>query len=114
MIKAPGHRIVLRPDPIEKDPAIERAKQLGIVFHEQAKEDELRERAGVDKGIVVDVGSTAFRDFGGDPWCAVGDHIAYARHAGKWVKDPDTEEALLIINDEDVVCVLVKTKEEDA
>ena len=35
-----------------------------------------------------------------------GDQIFYAKYAGKWVKDPDTNEELLIINDTDVCGVL--------
>lgn len=113
MLKAPGFRLIIKPDEVEEDSVTKSARAMGIQFIEK-DEDKLRERAGVDKGIVIDVGQTAFVAYGGDPWCAVGDHIAYARHAGKWVKDPDTEEALLIINDEDVVCILIKTLEKDA
>jgi co-chaperonin GroES (HSP10) len=36
------------------------------------------------------------------PWIKVGDHIYYARYAGKRVLTPDTKEELLYLNDEDV------------
>ena len=111
MIIPAGHRILVRPDKIEDvDPAYARAKQAGIHLIE---DHQTRERAGVDKGTVLAIGSTAFRDFGGDAWCSEGDHIAYARHAGKWVKDPDTDEDVLILNDEDVCCIIKQTKKED-
>lgn len=112
MINAPGHRLLIRPDnPEEVDPVYKQAKAAGIKLLD-THEDRLRERAGVDKGVVLQVGPTAFRDFGGEPWCQAGDYIAYARHAGKWVEDPDSGEALLIINDEDVVCTIIQTQKE--
>lgn len=111
MIIPAGHRVLVRPDKLEDtDPTLKRAKQAGIHLLED-REDMIRERAGVDKGVVLSIGSTAFRDFGGDAWCGVGDYIAYARHAGKWVKDPDTDEDVLVINDEDVICIIKKTSE---
>lgn len=86
----------------EHDPVFAKAKAAGLTL---LKQTEVMERSGVDTGTVVAVGSTAFRDFGGEAWCAVGDLIAYARHAGKHVTDPFTKEEFLILNDEDVVCV---------
>lgn len=112
MIIPAGHRILVRPDKIEDvDPAFKRAKQAGIQLLED-HEERIRERAGVDKGTVLAIGSTAFRDFGGEAWCSPNDYIAYARHAGKWVKDPDTDEDVLILNDEDVVCIIKSTKKD--
>lgn len=112
MIIAPGYRLLIQPDTIEDvDPVYKKAKAAGIYVDEN-HEDHLRERAGIDKGTVLAVGPTAFREYGGEPWCAVGDHVAYAKHAGKWIIDPDTDKHVLIINDEDVVCVIKKTKEE--
>jgi len=114
MIKPAGHRVLVRPDKLEDiDPTFKRAKDAGIALLED-REEMIRDRAGVDKGIVLDFGITAFRDFGGERWCEVGDYIAYAKHAGKWVKDPDTDEDVLILNDEDVVCIIKQTKEKVA
>ena len=99
MIEPLGHRLLIRPD---VDEVAKRATAAGFVLADH--EDRKREQAGMDKGTVLSLGSTAFKDFGSQPWCNAGDYIAYARHAGKWVKDPETGEDLLIINDEDVVC----------
>lgn len=114
-IEALGHRLTIRPDPIKNSEAAEtkkKAEGLGLVIPDKIK-DELesqatRDRASVDQGIVLTIGKTAFRDFGGEPWCQVGDYVAYARHAGKFVKDPDTDEDILVINDEDVICKITK------
>jgi co-chaperonin GroES (HSP10) len=115
MIEALGHRLTVRPDkPIDSE--AEKTKKLaekaGFVLPDKVAEDldneHLRVQASVDQGYVLTIGKTAFRDFGGDAWCDVGDYVAYARHAGKWVKDPDTDENILVINDEDVICRITK------
>lgn len=119
-IEAIGIRLTIRPDKV-KDSEAEKTKKLaenaGLVLPDTVADDltneATREQASVDQGIVLGIGPVAFRDYGGEPWCKVGDHIAYARHAGKWVKDPDTDENILIINDEDVVCLITKKVAKD-
>lgn len=119
-IEALGHRLTVQPDKV-KDSEAEKTKQLaekaGFVLPEKVKDDldseHTRERASVDQGIVLTIGKTAFRDFGGEPWCNVGDYIAYARHAGKFVKDPDTGEDILVINDEDCIAKITKVMNDE-
>lgn len=119
-IEALGHRLTVRPDKV-KDSDAEKTKkkadELGLVLVDSLKDElesqALRDRASVDQGVVLTIGATAFRDFGGEPWCNVGDYIAYARHAGKFVKDPDTGEDILVINDEDVICKITKEKTDE-
>jgi co-chaperonin GroES (HSP10) len=115
-IEALGHRLTIRPDfkvkDLEAEKTKKKAESLGLVIPDQYQ-DELeaqinRERASVDQGVVLTIGKTAFRDFGGEPWCDVGDYVAYARHAGKFVKDPDTDEDILVLNDEDIICKITK------
>jgi co-chaperonin GroES (HSP10) len=114
-IEALGHRLTVRPDKV-KDSEAEKTKQkaneLGLVipdkFKDEIESQATRDRASVDQGIVLTIGATAFRDFGGEPWCNVGDYIAYARHAGKFVKDPDSGEDILVINDEDCIAKITK------
>jgi co-chaperonin GroES (HSP10) len=118
-IEALGFRLIIRPDKVQ-DSEAEKTKKLaeksGILLHEQTKENlenELtRAQASIDQGVVLSVGPTAF---GGDiqKWCDVGDYVAYARHAGRWVKDPDTDENVLAINDEDVICRITKKAAKD-
>ena len=101
-----GHRVLVRPDKVEEtDETYSRAKAAGIALLER---DLRLDQISVDKGIVIDLGATAFKDFGGDPWCAIGDTVAYARHGGKLVKDPSTGEQFLLLNDEDIICKVVK------
>jgi co-chaperonin GroES (HSP10) len=101
-IKAVGFRVVVKPDPVK-----EKTKG-GIIL----ATDEKLERAAISVGTVVEVGPIAFMAFKPyeGPWCQVGDKIAYAKYAGKWVADPefpdDASKELLVMNDEDVVCRL--------
>lgn len=111
-IEALGYRLTVRPDAVidsEAEKTKLLAEKAGFVLPDKVKGDLesefTRERASVDQGVVLTIGSTAFN---GDPWCKVGDKIAYARHAGKFVKDPDTDEDILVINDDDVVCKITK------
>ncbi len=101
-----GHRIVVKPNKIEDvDDTFKSARSAGIFIPELELK---KEQISVDKGTVLAIGDTAFKDFGGEPWVEVGDLIAYARHGGKLVKDPSTDEYLLLLNDEDVICKVVK------
>lgn len=106
MIEAIIHRVVIKPDSLEEsDPMYASAKKAGI--HIPNLEESKRERAGVDRGVVVQIGPTAFDAFNGTGAIQVGDYVAYARYAGKWVKDFDEVE-YIIVNDEDVICKLIK------
>lgn len=111
-IEALGYRLTVRPDAVvdsEAEKTKQRAENAGFVLPDRVKGDLesefTRERAAVDQGVVLTIGSTAFS---GTPWCKVGDKIAYARHAGKFIKDPDTDEDVLAINDDDVICKITK------
>lgn len=109
-IEALGFRLTIRPDKVTDSKAEETkklAEKAGFVLPDAVAEDldaeYTRAQASVDQGIVLSIGPTAF---GGDSqkWCDVGDYVAYARHAGKWVKDPETDENILVLNDEDIIC----------
>jgi co-chaperonin GroES (HSP10) len=101
-----GHRILVRPHKLEDiDTAFKTAKAAGIYIQETT---EKLQQTAVDKGIILAVGESAFKDFNTEPWAHVGDLVAYARYGGKIIKDPDTDEDLLILNDEDLICKIVK------
>lgn len=68
--------------------------------------DEGKERKAVEYGTVVQVGPTAFKDYGRDPSILKeGDRISLNRYSGKGVVDADKQE-YVIINDVDVLCVI--------
>jgi len=97
------HRILVKQDKLEEtDKTYVKATALGLVLPEH--EDMKRAQASVDKGKVVAIGDTAFRDFGTTSPIEIGDYVAYARFAGKRIEDPFTGEDFVALNDEDIVC----------
>ena len=107
------HRVLVQRDKQEDTPAVKTKKEmerLGLQAPQsvldEIEKQALRENASMDKGTVVALGSTAFKDYGIESPIKVGDHIAFARFGGKEVVDPDTQETLLVLNDEDCVCIL--------
>jgi co-chaperonin GroES (HSP10) len=98
MIKAVGFRVIVRPRPVEE-------VRNGIIL---AVDKGMEERAQV-LGTIVDIGedfASAFAPKSPFWGLSVGDNVFYAKYAGKWVTDPDTQEQLLIMNDEDIVAVV--------
>ena len=68
--------------------------------------DEKKERKAVEYGTVVQVGPTAFIDYGRSPDIVkVGDRISLNRYAGKSIVDVDEQEYVLV-NDQDVLCII--------
>jgi co-chaperonin GroES (HSP10) len=109
-----GHRILLKRDRIENlDPRFQSAIKAGLAIPSD-HEDMLRRQAGIDRGEVIQVGPNAFMEFnraaGVDHylWCKPGDTIIFAKYAGKPIVDPnDPSKEYIVINDEDVVCLIV-------
>jgi len=90
------HRILIKPEKVEN------VSKGGILL----AIDEKREQAAAEKGTVVLIGSTAFKDFGGDPnIISVGDKVYFAKYAGKTVEEEDGTEYILL-NDEDIIGVI--------
>lgn len=99
------HRIIVKQHKLEdtnKD--YRRAAAAGIIIPEH--EDKIRAQAGVDKGTVISMGPTAFRDFNTEAPIKVGDTVAFARFSGKVIADPKDDEEYVALNDEDIVAVL--------
>jgi co-chaperonin GroES (HSP10) len=99
------HRIIVKQHKLEEvDQTLKRARAAGIVIADHA--DTKRAQAGVDKGVVVAIGPTAYRDFQTDVPIKVGDTVAFAKFSGKVIEDPETSEEYVALNDEDVVAIL--------
>lgn len=68
--------------------------------------DEKKERKAVEYGTVVQVGPTAFKDYGREPSILKGgDRVSLNRYSGKSVVDSNKEE-YVIVNDVDILCVI--------
>lgn len=104
MINPLTHRVLVKPyDIFEKDANYAAAKRLGMEIVGDGKE---REQRSVDKGVVVAFGPTAFVDMNTPNPLKVGDEIVWARHAGKEITDPETDQKYVCINDDDVIAIL--------
>lgn len=93
-VHAIGHRVVVKPDPIEE------YSEGGIAI----VSDKNRELAAQTFGTVEEIGPQAFAEFGdGSPWVEVGDRVIYAKYAGMTVREPDSEQEYVVLNDSDLV-----------
>lgn len=101
-IEVIGFRILVKPDNIMESKKY-KTDIPGFVVAGQEKE---REQQAVDKGVVVQLGAAAFDDYKFENPLTVGDHIVFAKFAGKEVVDPETDEKFVVILDEDVVAIM--------
>lgn len=96
-IEVLGHRVLVKPDPLETK------TESGIIVSYGDKEK--LHRIAMDKGTLVGVGSNAWKGYDdGTPWASVGDRVFFAKNAGKWIKDPGSDEEYVLLNDEDIQC----------
>lgn len=99
------HRVIVKQDKLEEtNKDYVRAKAAGIIIPEH--DDNKRAQAGVDTGVVVAIGATAYKDFGVSPPIKVGDQIAFAKFSGKVIIDPKDNQEYVALNDEDLVVVI--------
>jgi len=105
------YKVVVKPDDLDRDPAFKKAQEAGI-FIPDTEARELAKMA-MDTGVVVAIGPTAFKtqaqEVGeyAETWLKVGDRVGYAKYAGKVQLDPETDQKLLILADEDINCIIV-------
>lgn len=110
-LKICGHRVLVKALSVEEvDEVFARAKDLGFQFVNE-ENNALRKNA-VDRGIVVQVGHTAYKDFGGTNWAEIGDEVFFSKYAGKTLTDPYTQESFVALNDEDIVAVIEKESQD--
>ena len=109
MIKTPLHRVTVKPfDFDDWDESRKKMKEMGLVLPE--KDGSARAKASIDMGTIIQIGETAFRDYGVACPVQVNDVVAFVKNAGKFVKDPFTQDEYLVINDEDIVMIFEKEK----
>lgn len=107
MIEVILHRVLVKQEKLEEtDKDYKRAAAAGIIIPDH--EDSKRAQAGVDKGTIVGLGATAFRDFNVDSPIKIGDVVAFARFSGKTITDPEDNLEYIALNDEDIVAIIRK------
>jgi co-chaperonin GroES (HSP10) len=107
-IKAVLHRLVIQPVELEVyDEVAVRLKAAGL---ERGITEETKfHGTQIDQGYVIDIGPTAFLDYvkkhGLSIPVHIGSLVTYARHAGKFIKDPKTNKEVVVLNDDDVLAI---------
>lgn len=96
-IEPAGHRVIVKPDPLEEISA------GGIVIAHGA--DKKRKEQAQQTGVIVAIGPNAWKAFDdGAPWAVVGDRVYFAKYGGHIIEDGDEEYRLL--NDEDITAII--------
>ena len=90
------HRALVRPKQVETKTA------SGIILTDSLTR---KEQAATEEGIILALGDTFGKDFGADVLPKVGDKVLFAKYAGKFIKDDDGTD-LVLLNDEDLLAII--------
>lgn len=90
-----GHRVLIKLDPV-----VETSKG-GIII--SSGKDQKRESQGMETGEVLELGPTAYKDFG-EAWVKVGDKVKFKRYEG--VYEEVGEVGYRILNDDDIFAIV--------
>ncbi len=115
-LKVCGHRVMVRIDNAEIEKSLKPGERIegGYIVSASGirleKIDMKQEKRGADSGTVVQVGELAYKDFGGEPWCKVGDRVFFVRYEGREIKGDEIGEgdgvSFRVLNDDDVIAAL--------
>lgn len=88
------YRLILKPD-------IQKQSKGGI---DLSALSDRTQAINTDKGEVLFIGPKAFKDYGHEtPPVSIGDLVYYAKYGAKVLKDEDSGELFIIVNDEDIL-----------
>lgn len=90
------HRCLVRPKEVEKK------TESGIIIPDTTTR---KEQAATEEGTILALGDTFGKDFGADTLPKVGDKVYFAKYAGKFIKDDEGKD-LVLLNDEDIVAII--------
>lgn len=109
-IRAVGHRVVVKPDPVKKS-------QGGIIL----TVDHTLEQGATTTGTVLQVGPDAFYDYRPEHvpvrfwerWVKEGDRVVYAKYAGRFIDTEEKDEHgdpiyVVVMNDVDIFAKIVE------
>lgn len=94
-----AHRVLIKLKQVEEK------SEGGIILHHE--ENKSRYQKAMQEAYVVELGPTAFKDFGdGAAWCDVGDAVFVARYSGEDQTDIEEGYIYRVINDEDIFATI--------
>lgn len=100
MIEVILNRVLVKPEELQK-----KTESGLLIEYGELEKQHARSRV---EGIVVGVGPTAYTDLTEEAPVKIGDHVVFARYAGVFVTDPETQDTLVVLNDTDVLCIVRK------
>lgn len=113
MLRPLGHKLLVEQDKLEEK------TDWGL---EIIRENEKLERAALMTGTIVSIGPDCWKAFrqidddgverNGGRWAKEGDRVMYAKYGGAFVTDPETDKEYVLLNDEDLHCVIEGEKDE--
>lgn len=89
------HRALVKPKKAET------VTESGIII----SLNERRETASAEEGVILAIGDTFGEAYNAKQNPEVGDRVYFAKYSGKWIKDENGED-LVLLNDEDVVAII--------
>lgn len=95
-VKVVGDRVLIKPKDL--------VRKKGMIEISYGDQEKIHKMA-TQEGTIVEVGPDAYKEYSA-PWVKVGDQVIFAQYAGKFVRDPETEEEFMVINDIDVQVIL--------
>jgi co-chaperonin GroES (HSP10) len=118
-LRVPGHKILIKPDPIEVEQELSKENSaLAAMGFKVADVDgsKEREKKATTTGTLVAVGPMAWKAFDGEkegwePWAQIGEKVMFGRYAGDLITHPETKEEYMLLNDEDLYLVLETNNE---
>lgn len=106
-IKPAGHRVIVKPDKLDDVDNKMLSQHLRDSGFEIARENKQRQEGSVVTGVLIAVGSTAWKAFDdGEPWANVGDRVYFAKYGGYTIDEDG--ETYRLLNDEDITAVVTE------
>ncbi len=100
-VKPAGHRVLVKPDPVEE------ISEGGIVIAHSNKD---RVQQAQVTGTIVEIGPQAWKDFSdGTPWANAGDRVLFAKFGGYEIDIQGTLHR--VMNDEDITAIIQEDDE---
>jgi chaperonin GroES len=97
------HRALVKPKQVETKTA------SGIILTDSLTR---KEQAATEEGEILALGDTFGKDFGAGVLPKVGDKIMFAKYAGKFIKDDEGTD-LVLLNDDDIICIVKEDSQDD-
>lgn len=107
MLIPTGHHVLIEPE------CVERETDWGFKVVASERDAKL-EQLAVARGTILAIGPTAWmlESLGKQRWANEGDYVYYAKYGGTLLEDPESGKEYVLLNDQDVSCIIKSNKED--